>query len=364
MNICFFHSSMQPGGIERTISLLANMYVQNGDEISIVTLDDKDSFYSILLDVQQYHLGLSGNSQNAFQAVKRNIRTVVAFRRNIKSIRPDVIITFGANTELTAYLGRIGLPMKLIGAERANPFYRTDSFWSKNACRIAKRCDGFLFQTQGAASYYPESVREKALIVQNGINAIAYERLDRPWSARKNICAVGRMAADKGIDDVIRAFAIVHSKITDVVLDLYGDGEKRNELEDLAASLGISDRVIFHGRCSTMPEEYAKHRIFLMMSRREGFPNVLLEAMASGCVCVAGNCDFGPSELIRDEEHGFLVPVGDYEAAADRVLVALENDEIAQSISQKAKAVRLTNNIKTIGQQIHDYLEAICNAGT
>ena len=364
MNICFFHSSMQPGGIERTISLLANMYVQNGDEISIITLDDKDSFYSILPDVQQYHLGLSGNSQNAFQAVKRNIRTVAAFRNAIKSIRPDVIMTFGTNTELTAYLARIGLPMKLVGAERANPFYRTDSFWSKNACRAAKRCNGFLFQTQGAASFYPETVQEKALVVQNGIDSAIYERLDQPWPSPKNICSVGRMDADKGTDDVIRTFAIVHERMPQIVLDLYGDGEKRNELEHLAASLGLSNHVIFHGQCNTIPEEYAEHRIFLMMSRSEGFPNVLLEAMASGCVCVAGNCDFGPAELIRDGENGFLVPVGDCEAAAERVLFALENEDVAQSISSKAKVVRLTNDIKTISQQIHDYLEAIYNAGT
>ena len=357
MNICFFHSSMQPGGIERTISLLANMYVQNGDKISIITLDNRDSFYSISPDVQQYHFGLSGNSQSAFQAVKRNFRTVAAFRNAIKSIRPDVIVTFGANTELTAYLAKIGLSIKLIGAERANPFYRTESFWSKNACRIAKRCDGFLFQTQGAASYYPESVQKKALVVQNGIDSAIYERLDQPWPSRKNICSVGRMDTDKGIDDVIRTFAIVHERAPQIVLDLYGDGEKRNELEDLATSLRLSNHVIFHGQCNTMPEEYAEHRIFLMMSRSEGFPNVLLEAMASGCVCVAGNCNFGPSELIRDGENGFLVPVGDCEAAAERVLFALENDEIAQSISQKAKATRLTNNIKTIGQQIHDYLK-------
>lgn len=364
MKICFFHSSMQTGGIERTISLLSEMYITMGDSVSILTMDNKNSFYSIATRVKYISLNVDGNSSGIVQAVKHNMKRVLSLRKVLKDLRPDILVTFGTSTELIGYLAKYGFSIKLIGAERTNPFLRTSSFWSKNACRIAKRCDGFLFQTQGAASYYSESVRKKALVVQNGIDSAVYERLDQPWPARKNICAVGRMDADKGIDDVIRAFAIVHSKIPDVVLDLYGDGEKRNELEDLAASLGLSDHVIFHGRCSTMPEVYSEHRAFLMMSRREGFPNVLLEAMASGCVCVAGNCDFGPSELIRDGENGFLVPVGDYEAAAERVLFALENEKVVQSISQKAKAVRQTNDIKMIGQQIHDYLEAICNHRT
>lgn len=364
MKICFFHYSMQAGGIERTIALLSEMYTAMGDCVSILTLDSEKSFYPIPPTVQYIGLGLSDDSTGTMQAVRHNIQRVKSLRKALKFLRPDILVTFGTNTELLGSFARRGLSIKLVGAERTNPFLRAASFWSKNARAIARLCDGFLFQTQGAASYYPEGVQKKALIVQNGIDSAIYEQLDQPWPARKNICAVGRMDADKGIDDVIRTFAIVYRKMPKIVLDLYGDGEKRGELEKLADEMGLSDHVIFHGRCSTMPEEYALHKVFLMMSRREGFPNVLLEAMASGCVCVAGNCDFGPSELIRDEENGFLVPVGDYEAAADRVLVALENDKIAQSISSKAKAVRQTNDIKTIGQQIHDYLEAIYNAET
>ena len=364
MKICFFHYSMQSGGVERTISLLSAMYTAMGDRVSILTLDNEKSFYPIVPEVQHIRLDLGDDSAGLMQAVKHNAQRVLSLRKVLKDLQPDILVTFGPNTELLGSLAKRGLGIRLIGAERTNPYLRAASFWSKNACKIARLCDGFLFQTHGAASYYPESVQKKALVVQNGIDASIYERLDRPWSSRKNICAVGRMDADKRIGDVIRAFAIVHEALPDVILDLYGDGEMRNELEDLAASLGLSDHVIFHGRCSTMPEAYSAHRVLLMMSRREGFPNVLLEAMASGCVCVAGDCDFGPSELIREGENGFLVPLGDCEAAAEHVLFALSNDDAAQIISQQAKLVRRTNDVKTIGQQIHDYLEAICNART
>lgn len=359
MKICFFHSSMQAGGIERNISLLSEMYNAMGDSVSILTMDNKNSFYSIATRVKYISLNVDGNSSGIVQAVKHNAQRVLSLRKALKDLRPDILVAFGPNTELTGSLAKRGLGIRLIGTERTNPYLRAASFWSKNACKIARLCDGFLFQTHGAASYYPESVQKKALVVQNGIDASIYERLDRPWSSRKNICAVGRMDADKRIGDVIRAFAIVHEALPDVILDLYGDGEMRNELEDLAASLGLSDHVIFHGRCSTMPEAYSAHRVLLMMSRREGFPNVLLEAMASGCVCVAGDCDFGPSELIREGENGFLVPLGDCEAAAERVLFALSNDDAAQIISQQAKLVRRTNDVKEIGKKIHDYLETI-----
>lgn len=351
---------MGPGGIERTISLLSNMYVRKGDYVWIITLDKNNSFYRISSEVKQIHLGLSRDSKNLVQAIRRNLLSIVSLRKCLNSIRPDVLIAFGASTELVAYIAKAGKPIALVGAERSNPYIQINNFWNRNTCRIARLCDGFLFQTQGAASFYPCNVQKKALIVPNGIDSSTYEQLDRCWEARNGICAVGRMDANKGIDDVIRAFLIVHNKFHDVILDIYGEGPLRNEFEILVDSLALSDYVIFHGSSNAIQETFASHKVFIMMSHCEGFPNSLLEAMASGCVCVASNCNFGPSELIRNGENGFLVPVGDSDAAAKKVLFALQNDTEAMRLSKLAKTVRSVYCMNGIGQKIHDYLTKIC----
>lgn len=359
MNICFFHSSMQAGGIERTISLLADMYVKKGDEISVVVLDGETSFYSLPPEVNYCSMNLSSKSSSKFQAVTANLKRIGALRGYLRQIRPDVVVTFGTSTQLIAAVAKVGLSMKLVGAERSNPYLKSDPFWSRYKKTAARLCDGFLFQTNGAASFYPEDVRKKALVIANGIDGRLIESFDQPWARRGNICAVGRMDDDKGFDDIIRAFEIIHAAFPNVVLDLYGDGPKRKELEMLAASAGLEKHVVFHGRNSAIFESYSEHKVLMMMSRREGFPNVLAEAMASGCACVAGNCDFGPAELIRDGENGYLVPIRDYEMAAGKVIELLEDDMCAERMSIQAKGVCRTHDIRVVGSAIRAYLDSL-----
>jgi len=359
MNICFFHSSMRAGGIERTISLLANMYAAMGDQISIITLDGENCFYQLSSEINYCQLKLSGKSKNTFHAIQANLKRIGALRKCLKRIRPDVVVTFGTSTELVAVAAKLGIPTKLVGAERANPYLYTYSTWNRYRKVAARLCDGFLFQTKGAASFYSEDVRKKSLVIANGIDGQLIESVEQAWEHRGNICAVGRMDADKGFDDIIRAFEIIHNAFPDIVLDLYGEGPKRKELETLAASAGLEKHVVFHGQDNEIFAAYASHKIFVMMSRQEGFPNVLAEAMASGCVCVAGDCDFGPSELIRDGENGYLVPVKDYEAAARKAIEILEDDARAEQMSIQAKCVRETNDIRVVGNTIRSYLDSL-----
>ncbi len=78
----------------------------------------------------------------------------------------------------------------------------------------------------------------------------------------------------------------------------------------------------------------------MLSSRFEGFPNVLLEAMASGCASVSFDCDTGPSDLIRQNENGILVPPGDTEALEAEIRDLIENPALRKKISDKAKKVR------------------------
>ena len=94
-----------------------------------------------------------------------------------------------------------------------------------------------------------------------------------------------------------------------------------------------------------------------MTSRSEGMPNVLLEAMASGCACVSTDCDFGPSDLIVSGENGFLVPVHDVEAIAGRICALLEDDSLCEQTGRRARAIRETHDTACIGDQFYRYLE-------
>lgn len=361
MNICFFNSSMRSGGAERIISLLSELYAKNGDHVIIVTYDDQDSFYPLRSGINHIRLGLLRNSSTKLQAVHYSWKRIFRLRQVLKMKRIDVLLTFDSNTEFIGYVAKIGLNCKLIGAERANPFLSSNTFWNRYKKRIANLCDGFIFQTKGASEYFSKSLQMKGYIIPNGINPNDFNKYEREWKTRTNLCAVGRLIESKCFDDLLRAVAIVHRSHPNIKLDVYGDGPKRTELKLLASELGLDDCVIFHGQCGTVLEEYASHKIFIMTSQQEGFPNVLLEAMASGCACISTNCDFGPSELINDGVNGFLVPVHDYKLIAEKVCTLIEDDELAESFSVEAKKVRVTHDINSIGMVLYRYLQDVVN---
>ncbi|MBP2232988.1 glycosyltransferase involved in cell wall biosynthesis [Azospirillum agricola] len=129
------------------------------------------------------------------------------------------------------------------------------------------------------------------------------------------LLAVGRLVAQKGIDVLIDALA--RPGLGNVALDVVGDGEWRDALERQAAGHGLAGRVRIHGWLSraALAEVYRKADVFVLPSRDEGMPNVVLEAMASGlpvvASAVAGACD-----LVVEGETGFLVPPEDPDALA------------------------------------------------
>lgn len=359
MRILFFHCSMQAGGAERTIALLSGYASRHGDAVTIVTMDDKQPFYVLHPSIDQIQLNISRQSKNIFKAIEGNLCSLRKIKDAYLTCQPDVVICFGPNSILLSFMARGGMKYKIIGSERANPFDSKSNFWSKSKRRISTLCDGFLFQTEGAKAYYPLSIRNKSIVLPNSIVAADFEALDRSWKERNNICAVGRMDEDKGFDDLITAFAKVHEKHPSIKLDFYGDGPIRLELETMSANLGLQQSIVFHGRCTTILEEYANHKIFVMASRSEGMPNVLMEALASGCACVSTDCDFGPSELIRDGDNGFLVSVHDTNAITEKICLLLNDDTICQRFSKRAKLIRKTNDIEIIGKVFRAYLDKL-----
>lgn len=360
MNILFFHSSMQGGGAERNIALLSSYALKKDNKVTIVTIDGLESFYPLPVNLKHIKMNKNRNSRNLVEAISNNISIILNLRRIFSDIQPDIIIAFQPDSILQSKLASCFMKCKLVGSERTNPiYYNNAGFWNKNRQRFSYLCDGFIFQTIGAKKYYPEYIQNKSIILGNGILVENYCYFGKGFKERRDLCAVGRMDADKCFEDIISAFSIVHKLFPTVKLDMYGDGPVRAKLEQQAERLGIASVVIFHGKCKTIIEEYSKHKIFLMASRVEGFPNVLLEAMASGCACVVANCDFGPAELINDGINGFLVPVHDVGLMVQYIRTLLDDQVLCENVSNAAKSVRQVYDIKMVGDKFCRYLESV-----
>jgi glycosyltransferase involved in cell wall biosynthesis len=143
--------------------------------------------------------------------------------------------------------------------------------------------------------------------------------------ASHHVVTAGRLVVEKGMDDVIRAFARLAAEYPDARLTILGDGPDRRRLERLATRLGLGRAVSFRGHVAhhEVFEELARAELFLFLSRyaAERLPNVVKEAMACRCLVVT-TATSGMEELLEDGRHGWVVAQGAWEAAAARAIEA------------------------------------------
>lgn len=143
-------------------------------------------------------------------------------------------------------------------------------------------------------------------------------------AARTGAVVIARLEAIKRVEDAVAAMRLVHSDDGPrVPLDIYGTGSRAAELAVLAED---DDAIRFHGHTDEPAAAMATASVLLLTSRSEAFGLVLLEAMAAGCLPIAYDIAYGPAELIRHGENGWLVADGDVGALADAVRAAVELD--------------------------------------
>ena len=171
-------------------------------------------------------------------------------------------------------------------------------------------------------------------------NPVVYKAFQRQSRSRQAL-AVGRLDHQKGFDlllDIWHDFAKTHP---DWTLVIAGDGELRQQLQDQAATLGISDSVNFVGKVSNINDYYRGSDMALMTSRYEGLPLVLLEAKSWSLPVVAYDCPTGPQEIINHCEDGFLVPMNDKAAFLAHMEQLATDDRLFYAMSEKTKVTAL-----------------------
>jgi glycosyltransferase involved in cell wall biosynthesis len=157
---------------------------------------------------------------------------------------------------------------------------------------------------------------------------------------RKNeVLAVGRLMPQKGFDLLLKAWTEVCTQIPDWTLCIVGEGPLRDVLVKQTANLGITNRIRFEPFSDVPFDLYAQCGIFVLSSRFEGLPYVLIEAMACGTPCVSFNCPNGPSTLIENGVNGLLVPAEQTSALADALVQLIQNAVLREQMGKSAKKI-------------------------
>jgi glycosyltransferase involved in cell wall biosynthesis len=182
---------------------------------------------------------------------------------------------------------------------------------------------------------------ERLRLIENAIDTDEYVRGQShaeakralAWpSQRAMVGAVGRLSHEKGFDILLDAVALLLNKGRDVGLAVAGDGPAREALQQRAAARGLADRVRWLGFQQDLVPLYEAMDVYALSSRREGLPNVLLEAMSLETPVVATRVA-GVPRLIDDGANGLLTPIGDARALADAIARLLDDGPLRQRLA-------------------------------
>ena len=173
------------------------------------------------------------------------------------------------------------------------------------------------------------------------------ERISHRWLVSSDcpvIVAIGKLIKRKDFATLLRAFARLVSK-RKARLIVLGEGRFRSNLLSLASGLGVAECVDFPGFSENPFAFLARADLFVLSSRNEGLPTVLIEAMVCGCPVVSTDCDFGPREILEDGRYGPLVPVGEPEALAGAMLSVLNNLPRPEALQARAEFFNATRAV-------------------
>jgi glycosyltransferase involved in cell wall biosynthesis len=242
--------------------------------------------------------------------------------RYLASARHGVLI--GTRPSINVAIARLAAPSVVrVGQDHMNFATYNDALKAQIRA-VYPRLDLVSTLTEGDAADYRKALRGRTRVecMPNGVPDTGGLRASLD---EKVVVAAGRVTRQKGFDRLLPAWAAIAPQHPDWELRIFGDGSKMGALRRQVERLGIEDSAKLMGFTPRLHEEFARSSLYVMSSRREGFPMVLLEAMAVGLPVVSFDCPTGPADIIREGVDGHVVPNGDKDALA-RALSDLMGD--------------------------------------
>lgn len=349
--ILFVLPSLGAGGSERVITTLANYWSRQGYAIAIANFDapDFEPFYTLEGEVGLFRLNLPAASGGLLAQIGQTLRRIKALEEVYCDFKPDVVVSFLTKANVMAILAarRSGVPV--IISERNNPrLQHFNAFWRAARSYAFPKAFSFVTMTRGAAEYFPQRQRPRTTIIPNPV------RLPENWKDRRNgntITAVGRLTDQKQFHLLIEAFSAIAAKFPDWNLTIWGEGDLRADLERQCARLGLEDRIMLPGLTHFPGQWVETADIFVLSSAYEGWPNVIVEAMAAGLPVVSFDCEHGVTDMIEDGKSGLLVARNDVAGLADAMARVISDPKLRKTLASNALKASARYNTDAIAGQ-------------
>jgi glycosyltransferase involved in cell wall biosynthesis len=321
---------MHIGGAERVALRLMRSFLEAGERVHLVLMQERGELLAdVPADVQIIDL--------AAPRIRHSIRPLADY---LRTYRPDAMQARMWPLTVAAIIAKqiAGSKTRLVVSDhtvlsRQYPAGSVAGMFLRLSTRLLyRRADARLAVADLVADDLARLSgigRECFEVVNNPVDTPPTDlqptaEVEALWgTAAERLITVGTLGPAKNHRLLIRSFARLLRRRPDAKLMLVGNGPLEDELKALSHELNLSDRVIFAGFAADPWPYYASADLFILSSDREGYPNVLVEAMLSGTTVVSTDCGSGPRQIIDDGRCGQLVPVGDEAALADAMEEAL-----------------------------------------
>lgn len=347
------HSTYNPGGMERVLLNKVRYFVEEkGWEVTVVTTDqhDRPSFYPFPEEVRMIDLGVNYSDDNGkpfhkkfFGFIKRRRLHKKRFKAMLEQIKPDVVDCF--------YPGECSfVPSLKDGSKKVMELHQSKLFhhqYNRSGLmgladkvrarmdeKLVRRFDRFVVLTQEDSEMWGEMPGIR--VIPNAANFIADKYSD---CTQKRVIAVGRLDYQKSFDRLIMAWEKVHQLMPDWRLDIFGQGEWKDMLQGMIDERGLQDCVRLNAPTKNIGKEYSESSMIVMSSHYEGFPMVMIEAMACGLPAVCFDFKCGPRDIIDEGENGLIVKDDDIEGLAEAIVKLMKDEELRKRMGENAKRV-------------------------
>ncbi len=347
-HILFVSSSLDGGGAERALSVLANEFYRMGYNVEFIVLHSKIVKYKLEAGIHLKFIEYTGGNR-----ICKMISKLCLLRKEMKKSKSDTVIAFMYETNLYALLAAVGLKKKVLVSERNDPYQEPNSKIIRLVRDLSYQlADWLVCQTNDAKAYFNKRLQKKSSVILNPLNLTINPYIGQ---RAKHIVTWCRLSEQKNIPLLLNAFHDFVQIHNDYDLNIYGEGHLLNTLVEMCGILGIGDKVSFKGFSNDIHNLVKDAAMFVLPSNYEGLSNSMLEAMALGIPTICTDCPIGGAKMmIEDGYNGMLVPLNDKEALVKSMRRIAEDSEFANTLSKNAVKIRAKLDVGIIAKQWED----------
>ncbi|MBP5337125.1 MAG: glycosyltransferase family 4 protein [Bacteroidales bacterium] len=355
MKLIYCHADVyNPGGMERVLLNKLRWWVQRGGyEVMLVTTDQhgRPPFYDFPPEVRMVDLGINYKDDNGRNPIVKTL-SYLRKRKRHKQALTELLMREKADVVISLYPSESSFipdiqdgSLKMLELHfnkqfrlqynRKGLLRLADRIRTKQDEKIVRRFDNFIVLTRQDAEMWGHlpnlSVMPNAVVTAPHIEH---------KSGNHRVIAVGRLDYQKGFDRLLDTWALLPESLRATWrLDIFGQGEWEEKLKQQIVRLGIGASAAINKPTNKIFDEYAASDFLVMTSHYEGFPMVMLEAMACGLPILCFDFLCGPRDIIAQDINGLIVPDGNLQALAGAMLqLMMHPDQLAQ-MSAHAKRI-------------------------